>query len=62
MRPLVSIVVIMCLVAFGVGSACGQERVYEEGTVWSVGMIATNANMQEEYIKDLQSAWKKARR
>ena len=40
-------------------SAEEPGKVYERGTVWSIGMIKTEANMQELYIKDLAHVWGK---
>jgi hypothetical protein len=40
-------------------SAIAEEKPYEEGTIWSVGLIRTEANMQEQYIKDLSNVWVK---
>jgi len=46
-------VLLLCSASFG------AEKFYEEGSVWSIGMIKSEANMQEEYIKNLAGAWKK---
>ncbi len=59
MKAITCYVVLVALVAFVCATAVGQEKVYDEGTVWSVGMIKTEANMQEEYITDLSKAWQK---
>ncbi|MCP4569263.1 MAG: hypothetical protein GY841_16940 [FCB group bacterium] len=40
-------------------SAMGAEKSYDRGTVWSIGMIQTEANMQEQYLKDLGNVWAK---
>jgi len=45
----------MCL---GLSVAVAGE-LYDEGTVWSVTFVKTEANMGEEYVKDLAGAWKK---
>ncbi len=34
-----------------------QSDVYDSGTVWNVGMIRIDANMEEEYLKRLNTTW-----
>jgi len=38
-------------------SVNAQDKPYKDGSVWSVGMIKTNANMSKEYLKQLKSTW-----
>lgn len=38
-------------------STIAEEKAYEEGTIWSVGLVRTEANMQDQYIKDLSNVW-----
>jgi hypothetical protein len=45
------------MVFIAVVSANAQEKPYKDGSVWSVGMIKTNANMSKEYLKQLKSTW-----
>ena len=59
MKSPVLITVIISVLLLSVASAFSAERVYEEGSVWSVTMVKCEANMQDEYIKDLAGAWKK---
>lgn len=47
----------VAIVFFAVVSASAQDKPYKDGSVWSVGMIKTNANMSKEYLKQLKSTW-----
>lgn len=35
-----------------------QDKVYKEGSVWSVSFIRTASGMEDEYIKNLRTTWK----
>jgi hypothetical protein len=39
-------------------SSFAQDKVYTEGSVWSVSFIKTNTGMEDQYIKDLKSSWR----
>jgi len=47
----------MAIMFIAIVSANAQEKPYKDGSVWSVGMIKTNANMSKEYLKQLKSTW-----
>lgn len=34
-----------------------QEDIYEDGTVWSLTFVRTNANKTDEYLKGLAQTW-----
>ncbi|TRZ70303.1 MAG: hypothetical protein D4R97_08475 [Bacteroidetes bacterium] len=38
-------------------AAYGQSQPYKEGSVWTVSLIKTNANMNEEYLTQLKTTW-----
>ena len=59
MKAVVFITVFIALMFLAFVSATGEEKPYDEGTVWSIGLIRTEANMQEQYIKDLSNVWVK---
>lgn len=48
----------MTLGCAGVSHAQTAERVYEQGTVWSVGYIETKPGMFDEYMAYLNGPWK----
>jgi len=39
-------------------SAFAQDRQYTSGTVWTVSMVKTKANMGVEYLNSLKANWK----
>lgn len=39
-------------------SAFAQDRQYTSGTVWTVSMVKTKANMSVEYLNSLKANWK----
>ncbi len=39
-------------------SAFAQDRQYTSGSVWSVSMVKTKANMSVEYLNSLKANWK----
>ena len=48
------------LVVFGLtfsSMAYTQEKAYKDGSVWAVSFIKVNANMGDEYIKNLKGTW-----
>ncbi len=47
----------MAIMFIAVVSVNAQDKPYKDGSVWSVGMIKTNANMSKEYLKQLKSTW-----
>ncbi len=59
MKAVVFLMVFIAVMFLASISAMGEEKSYEEGSVWSVGLIRTEANMQELYIKDLSNVWGK---
>lgn len=40
-------------------SAVGQDKVFEKGTIRSIGLFRIEDNMHEEYIKDPASQWQR---
>lgn len=59
MKAVVFLLVFIAIMFMVSISAIAEEKAYEEGTIWSVGLIRTEANMQEQYIKDLSKVWGK---
>ncbi|MFH1700693.1 MAG: hypothetical protein ABIE07_08920 [Candidatus Zixiibacteriota bacterium] len=51
--------VILSLIFIFITPIVSAESPYTEGSVWQISLIQTEANMQDQYIKDLQGAWKK---
>jgi hypothetical protein len=50
---------ILLLVVFSAGiTANAQDKVYKDGSVWSVSFIKTNSGMGDEYLTNLKSTWK----
>jgi len=47
----------LAIMFIAVVSVNAQDKPYKDGSVWSVGMIKTNANMSKEYLKQLKSTW-----
>jgi hypothetical protein len=47
----------VAIMFIAVVSVNAQDKPYKDGSVWSVGMIKTNANMSKEYLKQLKSTW-----
>ncbi len=39
-------------------SSYAQDRQYTSGTVWSISMVKTKANMSVEYLNSLKANWK----
>jgi hypothetical protein len=39
-------------------SSFAQDRLYKEGSVWSVSLIKTNTGMGEDYLNSLKTTWK----
>ena len=35
-----------------------QDRVYKDGSVWTVSLIKTTYGMNDEYLTNLKSTWK----
>jgi hypothetical protein len=57
-----AIVVTLALVAFALAptpaTAQTTERVFDQGTVWSVSYIRTKPNMFNSYLKNLSQVWR----
>jgi hypothetical protein len=53
-----ALVLIVALVVPRPASAQSTERVWEEGTVWSITYVETMPNMFNDYIKNLSQVWR----
>ena len=48
----------MVVIAMAIGlSSYAQDKPYKDGTVWTVGFIKTEANMNDAYLKSLKTTW-----
>jgi len=56
MNKFVTIIVMVMVITFAT-SSYAQDKPYKEGSVWSVGLIKSNANMGKEYLKQLKTTW-----
>lgn len=53
-------VLIAAAIIFGCAiSTLGGDEPYEEGSVWGLSMVKSEANMADHYLKDLASLWNK---
>lgn len=59
LRLCITTAVILSMIFVFITPIVSAESVYTEGTVWQLSFIKSEVNMQEQYIKDLQGAWKK---
>ena len=53
------VIAVFALMMLSFSSPVSAGEIYDMGTVWSISMIKTEVNMQDEYIKDLAGAWNK---
>jgi hypothetical protein len=53
----ITIILVIAVIFMAVATSYAQDKVYKEGSVWSLGMIKTNANMNKEYLKQLKTTW-----
>ena len=51
------VVILLCIVAIPV-IAQDNERVYKEGSVWSISYIKTKPGQFDTYLKNLNETWK----
>jgi hypothetical protein len=52
------VTVIMMIVALTAGvRGFAQDKAYQDGSVWAVSLIKTEANMGDEYLKSLKNNW-----
>jgi len=56
MKKLMPILLVIITLSLGM-AAYGQSQPYKEGSVWTVSLIKTNANMNEEYLTQLKTTW-----
>lgn len=54
---IIAINAILMLMIFNV-SVNAQDKTYKKGTVWTVSMVKTKANMSVEYLNSLKANWK----
>ncbi|MEE9443613.1 MAG: hypothetical protein V3V99_13190 [candidate division Zixibacteria bacterium] len=59
LRLSIATAIIYSLIFVFITPIVSAESPYINGSVWGISLIQTEANMQEQYIKDLQGAWKK---
>lgn len=52
------LILILVLVVPRSASAQSTERVWEEGTVWSITYVETEPNMFNDYVKNLSQVWR----
>lgn len=53
----VTIILTVAIMFMASATSNAQDKPYRDGSVWSVGMIKTNANMNKEYLKQLKTTW-----
>ncbi|HSN49811.1 MAG TPA: hypothetical protein VLR52_01185, partial [Bacteroidales bacterium] len=50
---------LLVLIMLGISTSLfSQDKVYTDGSVWSVSFIRTTTGMGDTYLKDLKSTWK----
>jgi hypothetical protein len=54
----ISNILILAVILFSSTALFAQDRTYTEGSVWSVGFIKVNANMNVEYLNNMKNTWK----
>ena len=53
-------VAVVCAVALTAGAAWAADRPYTMGSVWTVTLVKVKPGMDQQYLTDLASNWKKA--
>jgi hypothetical protein len=59
MCTLIALAILVALAASTPAVAQTSERVWDQGTVWSITYVETKPSMFNAYIKDLSQVWKK---
>jgi len=54
---IITIKALLMLMVFNV-SVYAQDKTYKSGTVWTVSLVKTKANMSVEYLNSLKANWK----
>jgi hypothetical protein len=57
MKTIVKMILVLVVFAAGI-TAHAQDKVYKDGSVWSVSFIKTNSGMGDDYLTNLKSTWK----
>ena len=58
MKTKVCSVLTLLIAMFAQSLACAAERVWEDGTVWSVAYVETKPGKFNDYIADLNNGWR----
>ena len=57
MKTTMEIMLLVIAMTMGI-STFAQDRLYKEGSVWSVQFVKTNTGMGVDYINSLKTTWK----
>ena len=57
-RALTAVIAAAIIFGCAIGTL-GEDEPYEEGSVWELSMVKSEANMSDHYLKDLASLWNK---